>query len=163
MRAMGITRVRTSAITRATETAAIVAQELGVAVLADERLNELRMGPWEGLTEDQIGRRYPDQYRQWLERPQELRLDGRETLHQLAGRVTEALEDSAQSGESELLITHVALVRVAILLGSGGPLNEYKQIPVSNCQYVRVPVWANGTNHRSRRAVEASSRRVTSQ
>lgn len=163
---MAITRVRTSAITRAAETAAIVANELGVPVLEDQRLNELRMGPWESLTEDEIGRQYPDQYRQWLERPHELRLDGRETLHQLAERVSRALEDSVQSGETELLISHVALVRVAILLGSGGSLSEYKQIPVSNCQCVCVPVWGNGADaapHRSRAAVEASSRRVASQ
>lgn len=146
LRGKGITRVRTSVIARAVQTGSIVAEALGLPVLEDERLNELRMGPWEGLTDGEVERDYPDAYRVWLERPDQLRLDGRETLDHLVERVSLALEDSVRSGETEMLISHVALVRVAILLGAGGSLSEYKQIPVYNCQSVRVPVWRNGGN-----------------
>jgi probable phosphoglycerate mutase len=136
----GVTRVRTSCIRRAQETAALVGGVLGVPVLPDSRLNELRMGPWEGLTEAEVLERYPGEFRIWHEAPDELRLPDRETLRELAGRVQEVVATSMRSGHRELLMTHVALVRVATLAAYGRPLSEYKQIEVENCCLMPVPV-----------------------
>jgi broad specificity phosphatase PhoE len=150
VRGLGITRVRSSAIARAAETAAIVGRTLRVPVQPDERLNELRMGPWEGLTEDEVAVRFPREYALWSKQPDRLRLDGRETLDQLAMRVRAVLDDSVRSGESELIVTHVALVRVALLLSTGGSLRRYRRIPVENCQLIRLLVGANGNGvHRA--------------
>jgi probable phosphoglycerate mutase len=113
---------------------------LGVPVLPDSRLNELRMGPWEGLTEAEVLERYPGEFRIWHEAPDELRLPDRETLRELAGRVQEVVATSMRSGHRELLMTHVALVRVATLAAYGRPLSEYKQIEVENCCLMPVPV-----------------------
>ena len=54
-----LTRIRSSQIARGEQTAGLVGDYLGVPVLLDERLNELRMGPWEGLTETEVAARYP--------------------------------------------------------------------------------------------------------
>lgn len=140
VRHLGITRLRTSPITRAAETAAIVGMELDVPVLEDERLTELRMGPWEGLTEAEVSERFPREYLIWCERPDRLRIEGRETLWELADRVEAALVDSVESEENEFIVTHVAIVRVALLVNSGRSLGEYRQIQVPNCQPVRIPV-----------------------
>lgn len=130
-------------------TAEVVGQRLGLPVIGDCRLNELRMGPWEGLTEAEVAERFPREYGIWLERPDELRLDGRETLPELAERVGAVLRDSVESGHNELLITHVALVRVAVLIGAQDSLRAYKQVPVVNCQWFQVKVWANGVGNTS--------------
>lgn len=131
-------RIRTSGIRRARQTADLVSDVLGVPVLEDERLNELRMGPWEGLSESEISTRFPREYDTWCRRPHELRLPGRETLDELAARVGPAFVDSVGSGRRELLITHVAVVRLAMLLSQGQPLARYKSITVPNCQLARV-------------------------
>jgi broad specificity phosphatase PhoE len=138
LRGVGVERVRTSGIRRARQTADLVSEVLGVPVLEDERLNELRMGPWEGLSEAEISVRFPREYEIWCRCPHELRLPGRETLDDLASRVCPALMDSVGSGRRELLITHVALVRLALLMSQGRPFAHYKSIEVPNCQVSRV-------------------------
>jgi broad specificity phosphatase PhoE len=136
----GVTRVRTSDIARASETAVLVADVLGVPVVADDRLNELRMGPWDGLTEDEIAERYPKDYDTWLRYPHELRIAGRESLDDVAARLYPALVESASNGHTELLITHVALVRLAVLMAERRCFSEYKSIDVPNCVARWVPV-----------------------
>lgn len=138
LRGVGVERIRTSGIRRARQTADLVSAVLGVPVLEDERLNELRMGPWEGLSETEISAQFPHEYDTWCRRPHELRLPGRETLDDLAARVGPAFVDSVSSGRRELLITHVAVVRLAMLLSQGQPLAHYKSITVPNCQVARV-------------------------
>jgi broad specificity phosphatase PhoE len=138
LRGAGVERIRTSQIRRARQTADLIATDLGVPVLEDERLNELRMGPWEGLSEAEISLQFPRDYETWCRRPHELRLPGRETLDDLAGRIRPALIDSVGSGRRELLITHVAVVRLALLMAEGRPFAHYKSITVPNCRLSKV-------------------------
>ena len=129
----------TSSISRAKETAELIAAILGLPLVEDHRLNEMKLGPWEGLTEVEIARRYPGEYRLWMERPDELRLAGRESLGEVAQRVRAVVADAMASGRRELLITHVALIRVALLLSEHRPLGDYKKVNVANCQCYVVP------------------------
>ncbi len=134
----GVAQIRTSCIARARETAHRVGSVLNVPVIEDERLNELRMGPWEGLTDAEIAERYPAEHTIWVTRPDKLRLPGRETLFELAQRVAAASEP-ASSGVRELLLTHVAPIRVALLLANQRRLAEYRTIDVPNCHCFEIP------------------------
>ena len=134
----GIAEIWTSAVTRARESAHLVSQVLSVPVRVDPRLNELRMGPWEGLTEAQVADRFADAYALWCTLPDRLALDGRETLAAVAARVTAALSDAASRPRPVLLMTHVAPLRVAVLRTLGLPLRLYKRVHVPNGDCVRV-------------------------
>ncbi|HYT05335.1 MAG TPA: histidine phosphatase family protein [Gemmatimonadales bacterium] len=134
----GIAEIWTSAVTRARASAHVVSQMLSVPVRVDSRLNELRMGPWEGLTEAQVAHRFPDAYALWCTLPDRLALDGRETLGAVAARVTAAMRDAASRPRPVLLMTHVAPLRVAVLHSLGLPLRLYKRVHVSNGDCVRV-------------------------
>ncbi len=132
LQAEGISEIRTSEIARAQESASMVGGVLGVRVVTDRRLDEMRLGPWEGLTEDEVAERYPETYRLWLTRPDLVQLDGRETLMTLSTRVMAAVADAAEAGNRVLLMTHVAPLRVAVLHALGLPLRLYKRVPVQN-------------------------------
>jgi len=134
----GIAEIWTSAVARARESAHLVSQMLSAPVRVDSRLNELRMGPWEGLTEAQVADRFPDAYALWCTLPDRLVLDGRETLEAVAARVTAAMRDAASRPGPVLLMTHVAPLRVAVLHTLGLPLGLYKRVHVSNGACVRV-------------------------
>jgi broad specificity phosphatase PhoE len=134
----GISEIWTSEVARARQSAEIVAAALGVGVRADARLNEMRMGPWEGLTEDEVAVRYPDDYQTWLTSPDRLRLPGRETLETLADRVMEAVRDAVQTPRTVLLMTHVAPIRVAALRTLEVPLDRYKRLCVRNVDCLAV-------------------------
>src|SRR2546421_340398 len=51
---MGVAEIWSSEITRALQTAHVIGKRLGCGVRIDSRLNELRMGRWEGLTETEV-------------------------------------------------------------------------------------------------------------
>lgn len=144
---VGIQEIRTSEIARAFETAHIVSGRLGVPVVSDARLNEMRMGPWEGLTECEVEARDGEAYRTWLSDPDRLALPGRETLAELAARVVPAVRESAASGRRVLLISHVAPIRVAALSVLKVPLSAYKRVSVRNVDCLRFDVEAAVAEH----------------
>ncbi|MEN8265236.1 MAG: histidine phosphatase family protein [Nitrospirota bacterium] len=72
-----------SPIQRALQTAQIIAVNNGLDLQVEEAFRELEMGPWEGLSEVDVEKRYPDEWNIWNTRPAELKLAGRETLEEL--------------------------------------------------------------------------------
>jgi broad specificity phosphatase PhoE len=67
VRDSGVTRVWSSDLARARETAAIVATELGLPQPeVDPDLRERRFGVFEGLTRDECAANHPDAWRDWV-------------------------------------------------------------------------------------------------
>ncbi len=132
LRNRGIAAIWTSQIARAQDSAQILADELKVLVTADSRLEEIGMGPWEGLTELEIASRYSEAYALWQEKPDLVRLPGREKLATVAQRVVATMNDAARQPGPVLLVTHVAPIRVAALTLLGLPLRRYKEVRVNN-------------------------------
>ena len=97
-----------SDLIRAAETAAIIAQQLGVGpVMVDERLRERDVGPWSGLTRIEIEKGWPG----WLDDGR--RPDGFEDVERVLARVVEAFETihSTTTGGSFLVVTHGGVIR----------------------------------------------------
>ncbi len=134
LKAQNLSCILTSEVARARESALILGETLSVSVVADRRLNEMDLGPWEGLTEDEVADRYPDEYQRWLTRPDLVRLEGRETLQALSARVMEVVAYAAGLRRPVLLMSHVAPIRVAALQWLGLPLRHYKRVPVHNAE-----------------------------
>ena len=134
----GIGQIWTSQVARASESAHILAEALGVDVRLDPRLNEMQMGPWEGLTEEEVAAQYAEEYRTWLGSPDRLSLAGRETLDMVAARVMEAVREAAAGPCAVLLVTHVAPMRVAALRTLDVPLSRYKRLQVRNAECLAV-------------------------
>jgi len=142
LRGAGLGTVWTSGITRARETATILSSALEIPLRVDIRLDEMLLGPWEGLTEDEIARQYPREFEVWNTRPDLLRLSGRETLEEVASRVTPVLRDAASQTEAVLLVTHVAVIRALTLGVLGLELSAYKSLAVPNVSCMRIDVVA---------------------
>ena len=97
-----------SPLRRAAETAAIIAAVIGIGpVLVDDRLCETDVGPWEGLTFDEIEDGWPGQVAAGL------RPDGAEDLGAVAARAAAAFVDIAATvdGGEVLVVTHAGLLR----------------------------------------------------
>jgi probable phosphoglycerate mutase len=128
----GVREIWTSEVPRARESAEVVGRELDVPVRADERLNEMQLGPWEGMTEAEVAHAFPSAYALWCTLPDRLTLAGRETLDALCVRVTGAVSDAARMRYPVLLMSHVAPIRVAVLSVLGLPLSQYKRLHLGN-------------------------------
>ena len=69
------------------QTAALVAEVLGVKVKTRADLREIDYGLWQGLTVDEIKRRQPKVYRKWTEAPGSVRPPDGETLAEAQERL----------------------------------------------------------------------------
>jgi broad specificity phosphatase PhoE len=123
-----------SDLLRAAETAAIIAQQLGVGpVVVDERLRERDVGEWTGLTKAQIDKRWPG----WLDDGR--RPDGFEDSEVVMERVGEALEAMREEspGGTLLVVTHGGVIRsLAAMHGLGdGPIAYLAGVTASVSQH----------------------------
>jgi broad specificity phosphatase PhoE len=146
IKSKAIDRVISSPLTRAGQTANIIASENGLKMTYDPAFNEMKFGAWEGKSESSIQQQYPLEWRLWNTSPHQLKLPGRETLQQMQQRVVERMhnislegrdkagEDQAIKDQTILVVTHVAVIRVALLYAQQRPLSEYKSVSVDNCQ-----------------------------
>ena len=122
----------TSPLRRAVQTAEIIGETIGCLPVAEKAFKEMKMGPWEGLAEEEIERQHPLDWNTWNTKPAELVLQGRETLRQVLDRVLEGVQRIRRQSVSKsvLIVTHVAVIRVLLLHAKRRDLNEYKRIPV---------------------------------
>ena len=90
-----------SDLLRASETAEIIAGEIGIGpVVVDGALRERAAGPWEGRTRREIEAEWPG----WLESGK--RPEGYETDDAVLDRVLPALAALESAGETVLVVTH---------------------------------------------------------
>jgi probable phosphoglycerate mutase len=123
-----IAAVYSSDLMRAHETARLVANELGLDVVAIPGLRERRFGSWEGLQDVEVERQFPGA----LGPP-----DG-ETREEMKRRVLESLKAIAASHPERtvLVVSHGGPIK-AVLRHHEHPLCEE---PVGNCSVVDVEV-----------------------
>lgn len=117
LRAHGLAGAVSSDLSRARETAEIVAQSLGVPyAYADHELRERAFGVFEGLTREECVSQHPEAWRAWLE---ERRVpSGGETQEALATRVVAATARVALQVATDdapaLVVTHGGALRALV-------------------------------------------------
>jgi broad specificity phosphatase PhoE len=139
-------RVVSSPLARARDTAAPLAAALSVDLETDARLGELHQGPWEGLAESEVARRWPLEWLVWRTAPETLDLDGRETLTALYARVAEAFDDLVRSSDAATVVvfTHDAVVRAAVAWTLRVGPATYRHIDVANCSITTIHASTSG-------------------
>jgi probable phosphoglycerate mutase len=128
-------RIISSPLGRAVETAQILAGRLAAAVEVDERLTELDYGAWEGLTVEEIDRRFPGERELYDADPSIHRVGGGESGLAVAARVGDFMESLVGWWEEEqeaaertcLLVGHSSLNRILLAVAMGVPLVDYRR------------------------------------
>ena len=139
-------RVVSSPLARARDTAAPLAAALSVDLETDARLGELYQGPWQGLAESEVARRWPLEWSVWRTAPETLDLDGRETLTALYARVADAFDDLMRSSDAATVVvfTHDAVVRAAVAWTLRVGPATYRHIDVANCSITTIHASTSG-------------------
>ena len=129
-------RIISSDLQRARQTAAIIADVLGLQVTHDDRLRErsygiLETGPSSGVTPelsglDLVAQRVVDV---------EAKPDGGESLREMYERTTSFLTELLSDGRDDrvLLVSHGGPIRTMLSRSSGVDLDGSWWLPVSNC------------------------------
>jgi broad specificity phosphatase PhoE len=130
--------VVSSDLSRALDTAAVVAAECGVAVAVDQRLREINLGAWEGLTRAEAREQYTEEYTRW-QAGEDARRGGGETYAEVGARCVECIEEWFErlgSGSLLVAVTHGSAARATIgtMIGMD-PDTWWRLAPLSNCRW----------------------------
>ena len=119
-----------SPLARARETAAIVAERVGLEPTVDERFAETNTGDWTEQLYDNVD---PELYAQWEHAGADWRFPGGESLEEQQERVIAGLVDVTQRGTlPALIICHRGTIRVALCHTQQRGLDMFSEIDVPN-------------------------------
>jgi broad specificity phosphatase PhoE len=117
--------VYSSPLSRAAVTAGRIARPHGLAVQPHEGLIDIDYGLWQGLTPEQVSRRWPQELDAWYNAPQTVRIPSGESLDAVRergmGTVLELVREHPDS--TLVLVAHTVMNRL-ILLGVLGLGND---------------------------------------
>jgi len=139
LRPRGLAAVYSSHLARARETADIVAAELGLEVVVDERLAESRRGSWEGRLLEEIERDEPELWAAWRRGGADFRFPGGESLAEHAERVRAALAEVRSGQLPALCVCHGGTIRCAFALDHPRGLDSFHELDVPNAQPLELP------------------------
>lgn len=133
LRGEGVVALYTSPLRRARETAQIVADELGLAAVVDERLTEADAGAWAGRMIADVIAEEPAAWARWRAADPTFRFPGGESVAEQIARMAAALADVARGPLPALVVTHGGSIRA--VEGIERPVNG----SVGNCALYRLP------------------------
>ena len=140
VRPRGLAALYSSHLVRARETAEIVADELGLEVVVDERLAESRRGDWEGRLLEEIEQEAPELWAAWRRGGAEFRFPHGESLAEHADRVAAALADVRAGPMPALCICHGGTIRCAFALDHPRGLDSFHELDVPNAEPLELPI-----------------------
>ncbi len=124
------TAIYTSPLRRARETTDEIARFHRLEVIPDDALKELDAGELDGLTFDEVMKRYGDFLKQWLEDIPSLRMPGGESLAELNERAWSAVErivNHHPDGEV-ILVSHSFVLMSIISRALGMSLSNSRRL-----------------------------------
>ena len=100
--------IYSSDLSRASQTAAILSQQLNLPVLADPRLREISQGEWEGMSLTEVREKFKFDPNQANESPETSRAPGGESVNEVAARMKAAADAiaAAYPDGKVLLVSH---------------------------------------------------------
>ncbi|HVN95330.1 MAG TPA: histidine phosphatase family protein [Syntrophorhabdaceae bacterium] len=111
-----IGRILASPLERAWHTAKKISQIARVPVEKVEGLSDMSFGAWEGLTLNEVQKRYPGDFEKWRNTPHKLKIPGGESLSIVRRRLAETLGVLLSKREDDVvLVTHRIILKLAVL------------------------------------------------
>jgi broad specificity phosphatase PhoE len=122
-----------SPMQRTQETAAPIAQALGMAVVTDDALAEIDFGEWTGRTFEELDRDDHARWRIWCDRKSEAGAPGGELFVDVQRRIMARLEHLRRLHPSEtvLLFSHGDVIKAALAGYLGLPLDHVGRFEIA--------------------------------
>jgi phosphoserine phosphatase len=121
-----ITRIVSSPLRRAVETAEGIGRATGLPVERMDDFIDMGFGTWEGLSLREVERLSPADLRVWRDSPQRLRVEGGERLGDVKNRLVQGLAKAGSRGEGDVvLVTHRVLCKLAALYVLRAPNSRF--------------------------------------
>jgi len=124
--AFPVEAIYSSPLSRARQTAEIIAGRLGLEIRSEPRLKEIDVGVFEDRLRSEVAAVYPEELARWVSGDVEFRIPGGESRRDLARRGAEALEAIAAAGLGQVVVVAhggllVAAVKALLRLPADAP------------------------------------------
>ncbi|MFD9539305.1 bifunctional RNase H/acid phosphatase [Streptomyces sp. NPDC060022] len=141
-----VQEIVSSPLRRCRETAAAVADRLGLEVRIEEGLRETDFGAWEGLTFAEVRERYGPDLTTWLASADAAPTGGGESFAEVADRVSAARDRliSRYAGRTALVVTHVTPIKTLVRLALGAPPDSMFRMELLPASVSTVAYYADG-------------------
>jgi broad specificity phosphatase PhoE len=140
-----VARVWTSSLSRAVQTAEIVAGLLGVDVVVREGLREYGVGALAGTRLHEKGY-FEGVFRRWVAGDADAAIDGGERVDDVVARVQAVLEEVADEhrGETTLVVSHGGAILATLPQLAGQPRSRGVGVSLPNCGVIGLEADADG-------------------
>ncbi|MET9090878.1 bifunctional RNase H/acid phosphatase [Streptomyces cyaneofuscatus] len=141
-----VQEIVSSPLRRCRETAAAVADRLGLDVRIEDGLRETDFGAWEGLTFGEVRERYGDDLTTWLADPEAAPTGGGESFAEVAERVAAARDrlTARYAGRTVLAVTHVTPIKTLVRLALEAPAQAMFRMELSAASISTVAYYGDG-------------------
>jgi broad specificity phosphatase PhoE len=134
-----VSRIFASPFPRTMQTAAEIAKTTRAGVEVVDEFRELGCGEWDGQTEEEIMKRFPEAWRGWHYDPQNNPIPGGESLLEVQARVLPKFEKLVKKhkGESIAIVTHYCVMNVLLCSLVSG-LGNFRCFKSRNCTVAEI-------------------------
>ena len=125
-----IDKIYTSTLKRAYETGKVVADKLGMEVIADKNLCEINGGDWENAPFDELEIKCAEEYSVWLKDIGKATCTGGESVKEMGERIVRRLSEIAEEndGKTILVAFHATPIRVMQCVCKNIPVEDMRKV-----------------------------------
>lgn len=136
------TAVIASPMNRTRETAAQIADALGLEVATDELLREISFGDWDGHTNEEVAAKWPEVFQSWRGSWAEAPPNG-ESLEAFDARIKKVRETILKKyrGQTVVVVAHVMPIRGFLTLAMDAGPSGYWRPQVAPCSVSVIRHW----------------------
>lgn len=139
----GLKVVYSSDLNRAIKSAEIIAGLFGLKTVTNEKLKERNFGAWEGMSFNEIDRKFPDAFKAWAKNPLKFSpLNGESTL-EARDRVMPAFNEitNQHKGQNIAIVSHGGVIRIILCELLGIPLENIFRIEQDFAALNIIELW----------------------
>jgi probable phosphoglycerate mutase len=146
-----------SPLSRCRTTAEAIGRPFGLRPTPVPGLMDIDYGEWQGLTPDEVGRKWPEPLATWHRAPHWAAIPGGESLQDVLARAVAVLRDviGRHPIDTVVLVGHDSVNRVILLHALDLPLSRYRRLGQDPCAISEIDFSAgefsvrslNGTCH----------------
>jgi broad specificity phosphatase PhoE len=131
--------IYSSPLKRAIETAGAIAAHHALDVNTVPDLIDLDYGDWQGLSLKEVKAKYGEIYQDWTDTPEQVRIPGGETLHEVRCRVMPFVRDAMMKYREGCitLVSHRVVCKVLICALLDMNDSHFPMIRIDNCGITR--------------------------
>ena len=133
-----IDKLYSSPLDRALKTANIVSKSIEREIIVTDNLKEVNFGIFEGKTGEEIQAEHGEHWNSWHKDYVNFRLPQGENLIDLLNRIKPLIDNLKQGDKDCLLVTHAAVMQVAITYLLDLDLKKMWNFQCKNCSFVEL-------------------------